>query len=91
MSESEQHKQFQQAIDAIEAYIAVVKGDTDTPGFGKRISDMEVELRGGGKDLGLAMKVKVMWIAGAWVLGLAGTVLGFVLHPYMVKLANLLK
>ena len=62
----------------------LLKGDTDTPGVLPRIAALEKTINGESRDLGLAMKVRIMWTA--FGIGLAA--LGYAAHPWLGKMAE---
>lgn len=84
-------KSFEEIGPNLARLTQILKGDTETPGVVGRVAAIEKTLNGSDKDLGVSMKVKIMWIAGAWLLAAASGALGYLLHPYLLKLGTLLK
>jgi len=88
---SEYKRKMEETIQNLERLTQILKGDTDTPGVVHRLGRVESVINGTDKEMGLAMRVKILWVAGVWLFGAAATALGFIAHPYLIKLGALLK
>lgn len=88
---SEYKRKMEETIANLERFVQILKGDTTTPGVLRDHQRMKETLYGTDKEMGLAMRVKILWVAGVWLFGAAATALGFIAHPYLIKLGALLK
>ena len=83
---SEYKRKMEETIANLERLTQILKGDTTTPGVLQDHQRMKDTLYGTDKDMGLALKVKIMWLGGTMLLLFIGTTLGFLLKTYLSKL-----
>lgn len=84
----------EQAINSHREIIRLLKGETESPGVLERLNNVESVMRGGsdGKEIGLVMKVTIMWWLGRVAISLLFIVAGAVFgRPILEKLAILIK
>jgi hypothetical protein len=86
MADSEYRKQLEAAINSLERVLQILKGDTDTPGVVKELGRVKETLYGSEKDMGVVLRVKIMWLGGVMLIMFIGTTLGFLLKTYLTKL-----
>ena len=83
---SEYKRKMEETIANLERFVQILKGDTTTPGVLRDHQRMKETLYGTDKEMGLAMRVKIMWLGGTMLLLFIGTTLGFLLKTYLTKL-----